>query len=203
MRIAEILMSATVVVALTVPANADPGDFLVRIRGVAVVPDVTDNIPGLTIAADGNFIPEIDGTYFLTNNIALELIAATTKHTVREAGSDQLGTVWLLPPTLTAQYHFAPQGTSFRPYVGAGINYTIMYNASDSGALAPNHLSYSDNFGWALQAGADIPIGTQGMFLNVDLKKVFLSTSVKLSGTKLGSVALDPWLIGLGIGIKL
>jgi len=209
MRFSKFLMSAAAVLALTTPALADPGDILVRIRGVAVVPDVTDNFAPIKVSADSQIVPEIDGTYFLTNNIAVELIAATTKHIVRETGipgiptNSMLGSVWLLPPTLTVQYHFAPQGTSFRPYVGAGVNYTFMYSASDSGALSPAHLSYGDNFGYAIQAGADIPIGTQGFFLNVDLKKIFLSTTVKLAGSKLGSASLDPWLIGVGIGVKL
>jgi len=208
MRFAKTLLSAAAVLvmaipAMSVPAMADAGDILVRIRGVAVIPDVSDNIPGLKAGADGNFIPEIDGTYFLTNNLALELIAGTTKHTVKADPVGQLGTVWLLPPTLTAQYHFVPEGTSFRPYVGAGVNYTFMYSAQDSGILHGPHVSYGDNFGWALQAGADIPIGSQGLFLNVDLKKIFLSTEVKIAGVKAGSAALDPWLVGVGVGIKL
>jgi outer membrane protein len=209
MRLVKVLMGAATVLAMTVPAMADPGDILVRIRGVGVVPDVSDNFAPIKVSADSQIVPEIDGTYFLTNNIALELIAATTKHIVHETGipgipsNSMLGSVWLLPPTLTVQYHFAPQGTSFRPYVGAGLNYTFMYSASDSGALSPAHLSYGDNFGYAVQACADIPFGTQGFFLNVDMKKIFLSTTVKLAGAKLGNANLDPWLIGLGIGVKL
>jgi outer membrane protein len=201
MRFAKGLLSAAAALAMTVPAAADPGDVLVRIRGVGVIPDVSDNISG-TITADANVVPEIDGTYFVTNNFALELIAATTKHTVRFEGGPMVGSVWLLPPTLTAQYHFAPEGSSIRPYLGAGVNYTIMYSASDANPQA-GHISYSNNFGWALQAGADVPIGTQGIFLNVDLKKIFLSTSVRAAGNKIGSASLDPWLVGVGIGIKL
>ncbi len=202
MRFAKILMTAAAFCTLAVPASAASGDILIRVRGVAVVPEMSDNIPGLKVNGDGNFIPEIDGTYFLTDHFALELIAATTKHTVKANGVGQIGSVWLLPPTLTAQYHFVPDGTSFRPYVGAGVNYTFMYSAEDSGVL-PAHVGYSNNFGWALQAGADIPVGSNGLFLNVDLKKIFLSTNVKLGGVKIGSAGIDPWLFGVGVGIKL
>jgi outer membrane protein len=145
---------------------------------------------------------EIDGTYFVTDNLALEIIAGTTKHTISNVGGSQLGSVWLLPPTVTAQYHFTPDG-SIRPYVGAGVNYTIFYDATDAGTLAPHHLGYSNNFGWALQAGADIPVGSRGVFLNVDVKKIFLSTNVKLDGVKLGTANVDPWVISLGVGMKL
>ncbi|MEJ1970687.1 MAG: OmpW family outer membrane protein [Rhizomicrobium sp.] len=201
MRITSTLLAAAALAALTVPALADAGDILVRVRGVYVSPDMSDKIPGLKVGGDGNLVPEIDGSYFLTDHVALELIAATTKHTIKAQGVGQLGSVWLLPPTLTAQYHFDPQG-SFRPYLGAGVNYTFFYSGSDTGVL-PAHVGYTNNFGWALQAGADIPVGTQGLFLNVDLKKIFLSTDVKLAGARIGSAAIDPWLIGVGIGIKL
>lgn len=201
MRFSKILLAAAAVAALTVPAAAASGDILIRVRGVAVVPDMSDNIPGLVVGGDGNLVPEIDATYFFTDHIAAELIAATTKHTIKADGVGQLGSVWLLPPTLVAQYHFDPEG-SFRPYVGAGVNYTFFFGGSDSGVL-PAHLGYTNNFGWALQAGADIPVGNNGLFLNVDLKKIFLSTTVKLAGAKIGSANIDPWLFGVGIGIKL
>ncbi|HEX2592228.1 MAG TPA: OmpW family outer membrane protein [Rhizomicrobium sp.] len=202
MRILKTLLAATALVALATPALADAGDVLLRVRAVGVFPDVSDNIPGIKVGADGNLVPEVDGTYFLTDNISFELIAATTKHTTKIAGLGQIGSVWLLPPTLTAQYNFAPDSDSIRPYIGAGVNYTFMYSAEDSGLL-PAHVSYGNNFGWALQAGADIPVGTSGLFLNVDVKKVFLSTDVKLGGVKLGATKLDPWLVGFGLGFKL
>ena len=205
MRIAKILLAAAAVVALTVPATAPAaaaaGDILIRVRAVGVIPDMSDNIPGLVVGGDGNVVPEIDGTYFLTDHFALELIAATTKHTIKANGVGQLGSVWLLPPTLMAQYHFDPDG-AFRPYIGAGVNYTIFYGGQDTGVI-PAHVGYTNNFGWALQAGADIPVGSNGLFLNVDLKHIFLSTDVKLAGAKIGSANIDPWLIGVGIGIKL
>jgi outer membrane protein len=38
-----------------------------------------------------------------------------------------LASTWVLPPTLTMQYHLAPEG-KIRPYLGAGLNYTIFYS---------------------------------------------------------------------------
>ena len=76
------------------------------------------------------YVPELDITYFFTKNIAAELILAVTPHdvdavnvTVPGALTDatvDLGDVWLLPPTLTLQYHF-DTGTQFTPYVGAAL----------------------------------------------------------------------------------
>lgn len=113
----------------------------VRVRGVGVVPDESAKIGviGGDVNISNTLIPELDITYFFTKNISAELILGTTKHEVNTVGSDisavggptsanvDLGSVYLLPPTLTAQYHFFPDKV-FNPYVGAGVNYTIFYN---------------------------------------------------------------------------
>ncbi len=41
----------------------------------------------------------------------------------------KIGTLKHLPPTLLAQYHFTNLG-AFKPYVGAGINYTRFSSVS-------------------------------------------------------------------------
>lgn len=84
----------------------------------------------------------------------------------------------LLPPTLTAQWHFLPR-QSINPYMGASINYTIFYDEKPS---AVNSISYDNTFGWALQAGVDISVG-DGWFINAD-------------------VDIDPWIFGLGVGYR-
>ena len=77
--------------------------------------------------------PKWTSPNFVTKNIAVELILATTLHTASVVKSTlrsvDLGTVRLLPPTLTLQDHFFPDET-FSPYVGAGVNYTILYDES-------------------------------------------------------------------------
>lgn len=185
--------------------TGDPaGHFQVRLRGVGVLPEPSAtitisgaNIGGKTQVSD-SFIPEADVTYFLTSNIAVEAIAAVTKHSVSNTVAGPVGSVWLLPPTITAQYHFDPTGP-IRPYVGAGINYTFFYDAHSA---LPN-ISFANNVGWALQAGADVPLGDGPYFLNVDAKKLFLSTTIKAAGGAVrASANLDPWLIGAGVGIR-
>jgi outer membrane protein len=123
-------------------------------------------------------------TYFITDHISLEAIAAVTRHTARNSAAGAVASVWLLPPTITAQYQFDPSG-SLRPYVGAGINYTVFYGAKSA---LPN-IGFKNSFGWALQAGADVPVGDGPYFLNLDVKKVFMGTHVRASG---GAVQLQP-----------
>ncbi|MBS0279919.1 MAG: OmpW family protein [Proteobacteria bacterium] len=186
-------------------ANAGPaGHFQLRLRGVGVLPSPSAkiaingvNIGGTTKVTD-SAVPEADLTYFLTPNIAVEAIAAVTKHSVSNSVAGPVGSVWLLPPTVTAQYHFDPNG-AIRPYVGAGINYTVFFDARSA---LPN-ISFANNVGWALQAGADIPMGDGPYFLNVDVKKLFLSTTIKAAGGAVrASATLDPWLVGAGVGIR-
>lgn len=183
------------------------GDILVRARAIGVIPDGENAVKtaaggatGLKTDVDNAYVPEVDFSYFLTDNVALELIAATTKHDVKAKGAANvdLGHVWLLPPTLTLQYHFLPKA-QFSPYVGAGLNYTMFYGAS-SGAV--NSIKYDNGVGYALQAGFDVALGGPWS-LNFDVKRLWLSTDVKVNGGALKStVDLDPWIVGVGVGYR-
>lgn len=210
MKMDRMVIGGLLLMALALPAVAEEagqgpaGDFQVRLRGVAVLPDVsaTINVSGADIGgktdASNSFVPEADLTYFLTDNIGIEAIAAVTKHTVHNSVAGTVSSVWLLPPTVTVQYHFDPNGP-IRPYVGAGINYTVYYDPHS--ALA--NIGFKNRFGWALQAGVDVPVGNGPYFLNFDIKKVFAGTRIRASGGAVqASADIDPWLIGAGVGIR-
>ena len=93
-----------------------------------------------------------------------------------------------------------PDG-KYRPYVGAGINYTIFYNAKAPGGTVPA-IAYEDNFGWALQTGIDIGINERWA-INFDLKKAYLSSDANLNnGAILADVDLDPWVFGIGLAYR-
>ncbi len=153
---------------------------------------------GLDLAVNAKLIPEVDISYFFTPNIAAELILTyPQKHNVK-SGDTVLGSLRHLPPTLTVQYHFMPNDTAIRPYVGAGVNYTNFSSVNLPGDLNVKRSS----FGWALQAGMDIPLNKQWS-LNVDVKKVQIKAEVEDStGAGLGSLKVDPLLIGVGLGYR-
>ncbi|WP_289078520.1 OmpW family outer membrane protein, partial [uncultured Thalassospira sp.] len=179
------------------------GDFLIRGRVLGVVPDedVTSSSLGGEGEIDNDVIPELDFSYFITDNIALELIAGTSQHDVTwDTGSSNLdlGSVRLLPPTLTAQYHFMPD-SRWSPYIGAGINYTFFY---DSKPGQFNSVKYDDGFGYAFQAGFDYAISGPWS-LNVDVKKIYLNTDVSVNnGAVKADADIDPWLFGIGVGYR-
>ncbi|MFY8093547.1 MAG: OmpW/AlkL family protein [Niveispirillum sp.] len=204
----------TIGAAAAVPAHAEKaaGDLLVRGRVIYVQPDESSNLKlGTTAiagkaAVDSSTVPELDFSYFFTDNIAAELILGTTHHSVVAKGSPlgasvDLGDVWLLPPTLTLQYHLNPKG-KISPYVGAGVNYTIFYG-DDPGAA--RGIDYDNSFGLAAQAGVDVELNDKWS-LNFDVKKLWLNTDVKvnagLASPVNAKVDIDPWIFGVGVGYR-
>jgi outer membrane protein len=216
--IAAVATLGATMIAAAAPAHAEAGDFLVRGRFIVVAPQdgssgITPAFPDDGVSIDTAYAPEIDFTYMVTNNIGLELIAATTKHSATgksgtPAAVGKLLDTWVLPPTLTLQYHFAPDG-GIRPYVGAGLNYTIFYKERAAGslenALGPTDVSLSNSFGWALQAGADIPLN-ESLFVNFDVKYIDMDTTARLTTTAAGvqqvRVDINPIIVGVGIGMR-
>ena len=106
-----------------------------------------------------------------------------------------IGSVKILPVNLLVQYHFLPNG-EIRPYVGAGGNYTHLYDVSllDGAASVER-----DRFGPVAQVGLDVPLG-KSVLLNVDVKKIWLDTN--FSGAASGNLTLDPWVYSAGVGFK-
>ncbi|MDJ0919768.1 MAG: OmpW family outer membrane protein [Henriciella sp.] len=217
------LMAGTSVLAFAPIAEAEDNPWMVRVRAVGVLPDegaslsvAGAGLPGSVDISD-QYIPELDISYFFNENIAAELVLGVTPHdvdainvTVPGALTDAtvpIGDVWLLPPTLTAQYHFTQFG-QFKPYIGAGINATFFFN-EDEGSVADG-IDYDPSFGPALQIGFDYDIDGEagGWAFNVDVKKVWINTDVTVDFTSaLGAtvdadVDIDPVLFGVGLGYK-
>jgi outer membrane protein len=159
---------------------------------------------GGTPSASFAVAPQLDFTYFFTPNLAVNLIAATTRHELEVTGSAlgtvDLGRVWALPPTLTLQYHPLP-ASRYSPYLGVGVNYTIFYG--EGGSLTPPVLGVDvrNAFGVALNGGIDIEIAPNWL-LNFDVKWIYLrpDVAVDTSVGRIGANAnLDPWIFGVGV----
>jgi outer membrane protein len=170
------------------------------------------------LKVDSNVIPEVDFSYYFTKNLAAELILATgTRHDVKVSGAGGaltkrgLGSVDLLPPTLTLQWHFMPDQT-FDPYVGAGATYVFSLDKKLTAqtTLGPQRIKIeNDMWGGALQAGLDINLKDRWL-LNFDVKKLWFGTDVKMNAPVLGTAGwqkidnldINPWVISVGIGKK-
>ena len=194
---------------------AEKGDFVVRLRATHVAPDetsklssvggaVNDALVGASLEVESNTIAEIDFSYYITKNIAAELIlAAGTRHDVNVVGNaaaQKLGSVNLLPPTLTAQWHFNPDQT-FDPYAGACISYVRAMDNGLNSTLGGIHID-RNIFGPALQAGFDVNLQDKWL-VNFDVKKIWFSSDVFLNpSTKIDSLDIDPWVVSFGVGKK-
>ncbi|MFT4253915.1 MAG: OmpW family outer membrane protein [Caulobacter sp.] len=185
---------------------AEKGTWQVNLRATGVLPDAGDPIVTSAGAATGlkadvkdDVKPTLGISYFLTDKLAIEVIAGTTQHTIKAVGPETdvvVHKTWVLPPVVSAQYHFAPKAR-FNPYVGAGLNYMLFYSGKDRNGFT---VDLDDGFGYALQAGADIAV--KGPYVvNLDVKKVWFETDAKINGGAMKSkVNLDPTVVSIGVG---
>lgn len=227
MKISGTLIALAVVGAglTATPALAREGeglkahDVLLRVRGIWVNPTGTSDgilptLPNDRLTVGDSFAPEVDVTWMATDNIGFELIAATTRHSAHgkagvTSGIGNVVNTWVLPPTLTAQYHFNSKG-KIRPYVGAGINYTVFWNEKATpglvAAVGPTRVHINDSVGYALQGGVDIDLNKK-FFLNIDAKYISMDPRATLNTTALGTqtvkTRISPIVVGVGFGIRL
>ncbi len=183
-------------------AQQAEGPWMVRVRAVNLDSANKDST-GLGLSINNKWMPELDVSYFFTPNIAAELVLTyPQKHHLRATGLGQIGSLKHLPPTLLAQYHFTNFG-AFKPYVGAGVNFTrfssVNFDPAVQAALNPS--IKKNSFGGALQIGFDYALD-KNWSLNFDVKKVFIETDVRAGGTKVGTFKVNPVLVGVGLGYR-
>ncbi len=192
---AAVALAAATLMSGNAFAQAKEGPWLVRVRAVNL-DSANGDSTGLGLSINNKTIPELDISYFINKNIALELVLTVPqKHTLSSSVvGGSIGTLDHLPPTLLVQYHF--DAGRFKSYVGAGVNYTRFSSVSLN---VPGADIDRNSFGGALQVGVDIPL-SGNMYLNFDVKKVYIGTDVSVNGTKIGTFKVDPVLIGVGLG---
>ena len=192
------------------PVGKAAGTFMIRGRVIGVIPqNSSSSISGAintgSVSTSNSVAPEADFSYFITDNIALELIAATTKHDLYADNTPlgnhyRVGSTWVLPPTLLLQYHFMPK-ERFSPYIGAGLNVSFFYSTSPANN-AVTQLAMSNNVGAAVQAGFDYNISGH-WFANVDVKQIFVNTTASINGGAIKArTALNPTVVGVGLGYR-
>ena len=205
------LISLAVAAALAAPiaAQAEQGDWLFRVGLSQVNPDETNlEVPPLgDIVVDDDVSPTFNISYFITDHISTELLAAWPfTHGVDlktgEAGDDKtrIGNVDHLPPTLSLNWHFNPDG-NFRPYIGVGANYTMFSSEETRGPLNGSSLKLDDSFGASGQVGVDI--GSGNWFVNANVRYIQIESDAELDGADIGTLDINPWVYGLHIGYKL
>lgn len=182
-------------------------DWLVRTRALWVAPNDSSgslsSVPHSGVSVSDVWTGEVDFTYMWTDNIGTELILATSKHKLngkKALDGVDVGSTWVLPPTLSLQYHFFPC-EFFQPYVGVGVNYSLFYNKHCS--IESTHINLRNSWGVSAQVGFDYVID-DCWFVNFDAKYITMNTKAHLKGAVAGHVHvnINPWVIGFGIGRK-
>lgn len=198
------LMTAVVMLGLSNAAWAQAGDWLVRVGGHNVNPKSDNND---LVEVDDATQLTFDITYFMANNWAVEVLAAIPfSHDISIDGGPRVGDTKHLPPTVSAQYHFIPDG-NIRPYVGLGVNYTIFFQEDTTGPLAGTDLELDASIGLAAQVGVDFDIG-ENIFVNAVVRYIDIEADAKVKNVAdvgtldVGTVEIDPVAFGLSLGMR-
>lgn len=209
------------IAAIATPAAAEEqGKVQVKLLGTAVLPDgkisdVNVDIVGLPAdtqtAANDNVVPTVAIEYFFTDSLSLETICCFTQHDVDATaglpGAELVSDARVIPATFTLKYHIDAGGV--KPYLGAGATYFLWVKDKPGAATIPlgvTDTDLSDEFGFVLQGGVDIPLGDKGFGLSLDAKKYFVGTTARwYAGNTLAIETehdLDPWVLSAGVSYR-
>jgi outer membrane protein len=221
--------TAALVVAMSGVSGAalayEEGDWIVRLGAATVSPNEDSDkivlptepptvLRGVDIDSDTQL--GIIGAYMLSDSFGLELLAATpfTQDISISGTNIEAGSVKHLPPTLSLQWYPRGGQSGWQPYLGLGVNYTIIFDEEvDSdlenalGALlgaSKVDLELDDSLGLAAQVGVDIPLG-ENWGLNAGIWYIDLNSTAKVKtdvGTVKFDVEIDPWVYNVGIFYK-
>ncbi|WP_285164857.1 outer membrane protein OmpW [Shewanella goraebulensis] len=184
------------------------GDFIVRVGAAAVVPNESSPvIAGISeFSVDDNTQVGLNFTYMLTDNWAVELLAATPfSHDISLDGVGKIAETKHLPPTLVAQYYFGNANSKLRPYVGVGVNFTNFYDneITNETSLELNNLSLSNSWGLAAQVGIDYQVN-QNWLVNASVWYADISTDVNFNAGETAypetTVDINPWVYMVSVG---
>ncbi len=180
------------------PAFAADGPLMVRV-GVHNVDPKSDN-GNLGVDVDSKVGLTFNVDWYLTPNLAIDVLAALPFEHDITAGGSKIGSTKHLPPTVSLQYHFLP-GARINPYVGAGINYTMFFE--DKLDNSSSSFELDNSFGLAAQAGVDFALDpARRWVVGVDLRYIDIDTDAKINGSKAGTVEIDPLVYGVNVGYR-
>lgn len=199
-KIKKVLCTAAILA--TAAANTamamDQGDWLVR-AGASYIDPKSNNHEIVSVDSATSFTFNV--SYFMTDAWAVELLAAWPfKHDLELKDGTEIGDTKHLPPTLSIQYHWAPQSV-FQPYVGVGLNFTTFFSEDLYGPLEGVDLNLGNSWGLAGEVGADIKLN-DSWFLNLSVRYIDIETKAKLDGESIGKVKISPWIYGGNVGFR-
>ncbi|MCX2897553.1 OmpW/AlkL family protein [Pseudomonas mandelii] len=226
------LCASLVALALAAPlAHAhDAGDIIVRAGAITVNPKADSSsvkvdqgpLAGADLGGKATMSSDtqlgLNFAYMIDNNWGIELLAASPfehdvkiKGTALGAANGKLGSLKHLPPTLSVVYYPLDHKSVFQPYVGAGINYTWIYDehvGSEASANGFSNFKAENSWGMAFQVGADYMI-TDNIMLNAQVRYIDIDTTATVENNAVApgtrakvDVDVDPFIYMVGLGYK-
>lgn len=222
------LAAATAISSPAMAGNPD-GKWQVKLLGTGVLVDGkidkvksidTASTLGGAVAAtpnaqtdiNDNVVPTVAIEYFATPNVSIETICCLTQHHASGAGGlkgagSLVDHIMILPATVTVKYHL--DAGPIKPYVGVGPSVFLFIDekpGATAKALGADSLKLSNEIGFALQAGVDVPVNDTGMGISIDAKKYFMNTTAtfKEGGATVLKTKhqLDPWVLSAGLSYR-
>ncbi|MEB0206246.1 OmpW/AlkL family protein [Pseudomonas sp. CCC3.1] len=228
----SLLSAAALALAVVAPlAHAhSEGDIILRAGAITVNPKADSSsvkvdrgsLSGTDLGGKATMSSDtqlgLNFAYMITDHVGIELLAATPfehdvklKNTGLSQANGKLGTLKHLPPTLSVVYYPLDPKSVFQPYVGAGINYTWIYDehvSSRATAEGFDNFRASNSWGVAWQIGADymltdnIMINAQARYIDIDTH-AYVNNSAVGDGTRAKvNVDVDPFVYMVGLGYK-
>ena len=195
------LLSTLVVLSAATTSTAmafEKGDWIIRAGWTSVSPK-SDNHSIVTVREAASL--GVNLSYFFTNNLSVEVLGAYPfEHDIDLVGGPNVASTEHLPPTVSVQWHFLPTN-AFKPYVGAGINYTAFFSTKTTGPLEDSTLSLDNSWGLAGEIGVDIMLG-ENWLLNASARYIDIETKAKLDGASIGDVQIDPYVYTVSAGYR-
>lgn len=195
----SLFLAMCLALAAAAPAYAQESPWSVKF-GLGWVNPKSDN-GRLANAFDAEVSSELNLTpaveYRLSDNWSTELLLAVPfKHDVKLNGIEA-ASFKHLPPTLSLKYLFAPDQT-FSPYVGLGVNYTLVFDEETRGPIAGTRLSGDNSFGMAAVAGFEYR-NNSPWGVAVDLRWVDIDSDLRLNGANIGDLNVDPLVVNVSL----
>ncbi|MHA3053154.1 OmpW/AlkL family protein [Acinetobacter sp. ANC 4641] len=200
------MLKKTLVLALLAASSATfAGNWQVKVGGSVVAPSEDNNTlanGALThVKADSaySFTPSVE-YFFGESNVSAELLLATPlKHDVKTNGQ-KIASFKELPPTLTVKYNFK-NSTRFTPYVGVGATAVIPWG--EKIAVPGAKLKADNAYGVAGQVGFNFqPADAKNWGVFVDVRYADIGSDLKLNGTKIGTLDVNPWVYTIGYSYR-
>ncbi|NWL20466.1 OmpW/AlkL family protein [Pseudomonas umsongensis] len=228
----SLLGASLFVLALAAPlAHAhEKGDILLRAGAITVDPNTDSSsvkvdqgpLSGADLGGEATLSSDtqlgLNFAYMITDHLGIELLAATPfehdvklKGTALSAANGKLGSFNQLPPTLSLVYYPLDPKSAFQPYVGAGVNYTWMYDehlSSEARANGFSNFKTENSWGVAWQVGADYML-TDNILFNAQMRYIDIDTRATVENNAIApgtrarvNVDADPFIYMVGLGYK-